>query len=247
MLKIAVCDDDALDLNLIQDLVLEYMKDHPNPGVAITQFDSSERLLERLKTETYHIYLLDILMNGKNGIEVGEVIRENDSRAAIIYLTVSPDYALASYSVDAQYYLLKPIEKEKFFRILGREIENLAKESGTYITVRTKNGIKSIRTDLIMYVEQNYHVFTYHLTNDTSIESITSRARFDQELQVLLNDPRFVKISSSMLVSLRCIKTINAKGLILQNGKELLIARAYSEAKHRYMEYIIQGVKQDDI
>lgn len=247
MLKIAVCDDDTLDLNLIQDLVLEYMKDHPNPGVTITQFDSSERLLERLKTETYHIYLLDILMNGKNGIEVGEVIRENDSRAAIIYLTVSPDYALASYSVDAQYYLLKPIEKEKFFRILGREIENLAKESGNYITVRTKNGIKSIRTDLIMYVEQNYHVFTYHLTNDTSVESITSRARFDQELHVLLNDPRFVKISSSMLVSLRCIRTINKKGLILQNGKELLIARAYSEAKHRYMEYMIQRVKQDEI
>lgn len=247
MLKIAVCDDEPLDLNRIQDLVSEYMKEHPTPGVTITRFESSERLLERLEKETFHIYLLDILMNGKNGIEVGEVIRENDSRAAIIYLTVSPDYALASYSVDAQYYLLKPIEKEKFFRILGREIENLANEKGTYITVRTKSGIKSIRTDLIMYVEQNYHVFTYHLTNDTVLESVTSRASFDQQLQVLLKDSRFVKISSSMLVSLRCIKTINKKGLILQNGTELLIARAYSEAKHRYMEYMIQGVKQDDI
>lgn len=59
------------------------MKDHPNPGVTITRFDSSERLLECLKNETYHIYLLDILMNGKNGIEVGEVIREKDSHAAI--------------------------------------------------------------------------------------------------------------------------------------------------------------------
>ncbi|MCD7994495.1 MAG: LytTR family DNA-binding domain-containing protein [Clostridia bacterium] len=239
MLKIAVCDDEPLDLNRIQDLVSEYMKNHPTPGVTITRFESSERLLERLEKETFHIYLLDILMNGKNGIEVGEVIRENDSRAAIIYLTVSPDYALASYSVDAQYYLLKPIEKEKFFRILGREIENLANEKGTYITVRTKSGIKSIRTDLIMYVEQNYHVFTYHLTNDTDLESVTSRASFDQQLQVLLKDSRFVKISSSMLVSLRCIKTINKKGLILQNGTELLIARAYSEAKHCYMEYMI--------
>ena len=247
MLKIAVCDDEPLDLNRIQDLVSEYMKEHPNPGVTITRFDSSERLLERLKNETYHIYLLDILMNGKNGIEVGEVIRKNDSHAAIIYLTVSPDYALASYSVDAQYYLLKPIERETFFRILGREIENLAKESGAYITVRTKNGIHSLRTDLIMYVEQNYHVFTYHLTNGTVLESVTSRAGFDQELQALLNDSRFVKISSSMLVSLRCIKTINKKGLILQNGKELLVARAYSEAKHRYMEYMIQGVKQNDL
>ena len=45
---------------------------------------------------------------------------------------------------------------------------------------------------------------------------------------------------------MRCIKTINKKGLILQNGKELLVARAYSEAKHRYMEYMIQGVKQED-
>ena len=246
MLKIAVCDDEPLDLNRIQDLVSEYIKDHPNPGVTITRFDSSESLLERLKNETYQIYLLDILMNGKNGIEVGEVIRENDSHAAIIYLTVSPDYALASYSVDAQYYLLKPVEKEKFFRILGREIENLTKKTDTYITVRTKDGLKSIRTDLIMYVEQNYHVFSYHLTHDMVLESVTSRASFDQELQDLLSDSRFVKISSSILVSMRCIKTINKKGLILQNGKELLVARAYSEAKHRYMEYMIQGVKQED-
>ena len=246
MLKIAVCDDEPLDLNRIQDLVSEYIKDHPNPGVTITRFDSSESLIERLKNETYQIYLLDILMNGKNGIEVGEVIRENDSHAAIIYLTVSPDYALASYSVDAQYYLLKPVEKEKFFRILGREIENLTKKTDTYITVRTKDGLKSIRTDLIMYVEQNYHVFSYHLTNDMVLESVTSRASFDQELQDLLSDSRFVKISSSILVSMRCIKTINKKGLILQNGKELLVARAYSEAKHRYMEYMIQGVKQED-
>lgn len=247
MLKIAVCDDEPMDLDQIQDLVSEYTKDHPDLGIAVTRFDSSECLLERLQRETYHIYLLDILMDGKNGIEVGKEIRENDSRAAIIYLTVSPDYALASYSVDAQYYFLKPLEKESFFRILGREIENLARENGAYITVRTKNGIQSVRTDLIIYVEQNYHVFTYHLTNGTILESITSRSSFDQELCILLNDPKFVKISSSLIVNLRCVKSISKRSFIMQGGTELLIARAYTEAKHRYMEYMIQGVKQDGI
>ena len=59
MLKIAVCDDEPLDLNRIQDLVSEYIKDHPNPGVTITRFDSSESLLAVSYT---HLTLPTILL-----------------------------------------------------------------------------------------------------------------------------------------------------------------------------------------
>ncbi len=243
MLKIAICEDEPLDLDRIQNLVSEYTKNNSDLNISVTLFDSSKSLIERLKEEDFNIYLLDIIMDGKDGIEVGTAIRENDEKAAIIYLSSSPDYAVASYSVDAQYYLVKPFVKEKFFQVLQREIGRLAKETETYMTVRTKKGPVSICVDLILYVEQNYHVFTYHLSNDRILQSVTSRARFDQELSMLLKDPRFVKISASLIVNLGWIKCLNQKGFIMKNGAELLIARSCSDAKRRYTEYMVQGAR----
>ena len=96
MLKIAICDDDLPDLQRIYDLIAEYTKDHSELDISVTAFKSSDALLKQIGSQRYHIYILDVMMDGLDGIEVGAAIRKTDESAAIIYLTVSPDYALAS-------------------------------------------------------------------------------------------------------------------------------------------------------
>lgn len=64
--------------------------------------------------ETFHIYILDIIMPDINGVQVGAALREQGDDGLIIYLTSSPDFALESCNTDALHYLLKPIDSDSF-------------------------------------------------------------------------------------------------------------------------------------
>lgn len=54
------------------------------------------------------IILLDIVMPLLNGMDTARELRAQDTAVKIIFLTSSPEFALESYEVRAQDYLLKP-------------------------------------------------------------------------------------------------------------------------------------------
>ena len=109
MLHIAICDDEQEQLALSEKLLQEYHELHPELNLRVDTFSSGAALLEHLRTTgSFDIYLLDILMPGENGIELGLKIRKTDQCGRIFYLTTSPDYAIDSYLTKASQYLLKP-------------------------------------------------------------------------------------------------------------------------------------------
>ena len=57
----------------------------------------------------FDIYILDILMPGMDGIELGVRLRELGYDGSIIYLTSSTDFAIDSYKAEASNYILKPV------------------------------------------------------------------------------------------------------------------------------------------
>lgn len=246
MIRLAVCDDEPLDLQNIKMMLSDYLREHSESGITVTSFHSADELLKRIESERFHIYLLDILMDGKNGIQVGEMIRRKDQKAAIIFLTISPDYAVASYTVDAFYYLLKPLNKETFEPVLERAIRDFKGGPEECLVIRTKLGTVSVRSSHIMYVEYHSHTLTYHLTNGTCVDSLTIRTSFDKGVEPLLENTSFVKISASFIVNLTCVKSITGKGFLMPDGTKLNITRTYTEAKQRYLEYMINGGRKPE-
>lgn len=249
MIKIAICDDNLPELRQIQKMVGCYLREHPEYAFRVSAFSSPERLLDQLQKESYHIYLLDIIMAVMNGIEIGRLIRKTDRRAAIIYLTSSPDYAVASYTVGAYYYLLKPIEEEKLLPVLERAIGDFQDQNDSLFQVPTRKGLVSVFANQIMYVEYHNHIVTYHLQDGRQIDSTTIRVSFDSVIKPLLLLPAspYAKISSSFLVNLNHVSDIYKNGFLMPDGAGLTITRPYSEARHRYMELILKGVRQHDL
>ena len=97
--------------------------------MTVTVFSSSAALLEHLRVRgTFDIYLLDVIMPGQNGIELGLSIREFDQGGRIIYLTASSDFAVDSYRAKASDYLLKPLDKSRLFQSLDNIIKSLELE-----------------------------------------------------------------------------------------------------------------------
>ena len=139
MLKIALCDDEPGQRSLTGGLLREYMEQRPSLAARLTVVSSGEELLEQAEAEGgFDLYVLDVIMPELSGIDVGVKLRELGSGAPIIYLTTSPDYAVASYNAQAAGYLLKPVEREALFPLLDRVLKELAQEESRILTVKRR-------------------------------------------------------------------------------------------------------------
>lgn len=240
MLKIAICDDEVQELSYLKTLINEYAKKHPQLNVSCVCCQSSEELLLYVQKDAFHIYLLDIIMKGKDGIAIGEAIRNVDKKAAIIYTTSSPDYAVQSYTVNAFYYLLKPLGSKDLFPILDRAAKSFEKKINTCLLVRTRDGLFSIKKSTIVYIEYHSHSMSYYLEDGTVINSLSFRENFDQASEAILADELFAKISKSYIINFSQVEHITKKGFFMKNGTEISVSRLYTGAKKAYMDYILE-------
>ena len=112
VIRIAICDDLYNERNMIQSLLTSIQNEEQKLEFNITQYEEGEALLMDMEENLseFDLVILDIYMDGINGMETARKIRENDINIPIVFLTASPDFALESYDVNAFGYLLKPVK-----------------------------------------------------------------------------------------------------------------------------------------
>ena len=241
MLQIAICDDETDELERISRLTTSYAEAHPEFNITCAQFFSPCDLLEALeKDRHFDIYLLDVLMPELNGLSVGRAIRTRDSSATIIYLSFSPDYAVESYRVRAQDYLLKPFTQTDFFATLDAAIKTIDAEDARRLLIRTQAGIETIPFYQITYVESYEHHFFCGLTDGRVLKSKTQRVSFGSFIAPLLGDGRFIQTSVSYAVNMQHIRSITGEGCHMADGTIVPITRAYSGARQAYLDYLLE-------
>ena len=101
-------------------------------------------------------------MPGENGIEIARNIRASGTDTEIIFLTSSPEYAVDSYEVKAQNYLLKPVTEEKFFASIDSILAELdEKDTASFIIYTTEKQYSRIRVSSLVYGEVTHRTITY--------------------------------------------------------------------------------------
>ena len=111
MLRLAICDD-MPEFLLSTKMQLEQWKDKPEELI-IELFNNGDSLIEAHIANPYDIIFLDVLMPLLNGIETASEIRKHDSSVKIVFLTSTSAFAVDSYTVHADNYLLKPVAQDK--------------------------------------------------------------------------------------------------------------------------------------
>ena len=241
MFRIAACDYDGVAIGQLTMLMNQYALEHSDLEISFTPFRSPEELAPHVKRHAFHIYLLDIILGNMDGIELGAAIRQEDEKAVIIYITSSPDYAIQSYSVEAFYYLLKPVGRQSLFPVLDKVFARLNRTQNSTFSIRTRDGVYSVKTSRIVYIEYHSHRLLYHLEDGTSILSNTFRESFDRISAPILKNSSFAKVSSSFIVNFEHVKKITKKGFSMTNDIEITISRLYPNVKREYMDYILKG------
>ena len=120
--RIAICDDEEAQREYLVSLVRSWSAE---AGVTakVTAFSSGESLL--FGKDGQEIFLLDIEMPGIDGIALAQELRKTAPHAPIVFITGYDRYLAKGYDVAALHYLLKPLDKDKFFAVLNRAAEQL--------------------------------------------------------------------------------------------------------------------------
>lgn len=239
-MRIAVCDDDAQDLLHISKLVSEYLSGKPSPGrTELVGFVSGLELISQLDSgRSFDVFLLDIIMPKMNGMQLAAEIRGRDQVAKIIFLTSSAEYAVESYSVGAFGYLLKPIQGDKLFPVLGRVCNDISRMQGQQIVVRTRAGFSKLLFDEITYVEVLSRTVYFHRTSGATLESTST---ISQVGTVLLADNRFIKPHRSYIVNLDYARSLSEDSFRMTDSACVPISRnVIKPTKQAYMNHSFQ-------
>lgn len=111
MLKLALCDDDPVMMEILETY-FEQLKD---AQIDYDVYFSAEELYNKnMQQITYDVYILDIEMQGMNGLELAKSLRNDVPNSLIIFLTSYSKYVFDVFEAITFDFLLKPIQYDKF-------------------------------------------------------------------------------------------------------------------------------------
>lgn len=216
MKRIAVCDDDPQDREAVLTLLREYLDQH-ELSVGVDAYSGGEAFLAD-ELDSFGLVILDIFMQGLNGIETARRIRDAHPDLQIIFCSSSNAYAAESYEVCALQYLTKPVQREKLFSTLDRFFRSrLALRT---LSFRYNRLDEQVYLDRVLWIETRDHRCVIH-TLDGDFETRTTL----QQLKDQLCDGDFVKPIRYALVSLQAVATVSGDMLLLKNGETIPISR----------------------
>lgn len=231
-MRIAICDDEKEICGQLKRLVLRQRAD-----CEVFLFDSGRQLLET--RQRFHIILMDIQMEGMNGIETAKALRMKDENAVLIFVTALKDYVFDAFDVSAFHYLLKPVSEDKFrmvFESACRQAQKREEEEGEKIFFRTRMRSFTLLKRDILYVESRGRKVDIH----TVRECVTVYATMNGLAEQL--GESFYRCHRGYLVNLSHVAEYEPDRILLRNGETVFMARdKYAEFIKVYMGFLKRG------
>ncbi len=241
MFRIAVCEDEQVQMEYLEKLILQWQKD-TGEGVAVDTFCSAEQFLfEAEERKAYDLLLLDIQMGKMNGMELARKMREQDAKVKIVFLTGVKEYAIEGYEVGALRYLLKPVKEAELFALLSKLVMELREEAEDYFVFQSGGMTERIAFRDILYVEADSHYVVlkayYRDSAENKTESRKWKASFSS-LSQQLETQNFFLLRRGLYVNLEKVERIGKRECFLENGEQLPISKSrYQEFNERFIAY----------
>ena len=239
-MKVAICDDDINQLEVIKAAMKNYEAAHDKHTYEIECFDNPLEFLQRSeKTGGYDILLLDICMPGILGTDIAKEIRKKKEKSEIVFLTASQDFAVEAFSLKAAHYVVKPFTAEQFAEALDRATEKFTSKQNRNINIKLQNGdLRFIELNEIMYVESFRHTQCIYLKSGESIEARETLAKLSSMFDEV-SKGQFICPYKGFIVNQKSIRGIEPAKIILKNGKEIpIVKRNFAAIKQQYFSFI---------
>lgn len=216
-MRMAIVDDSLVDALLLEKYLHQYCEEKSLTCTHV-HYKSAADFLEHYQP-CFDLIIMDIDMPGINGVDAARRLRAEGDNVVLMFVTNMPQYALAGFEVEAVDYILKPVTYQTFALKLERALRFVQRNREEQLALRTAEGLVSVSTADILYVESVLHYLSYN-TADEEYKVRGTMAQAEKELRPF----RFVRCSSGLLVNLRYVKSIGKEDVML-GGIRLKMSR----------------------
>lgn len=214
-MKIAICDDDIMDLQYLQTLIFEY-----DATLETILFQTAKELLAAFQTDFFDIVFMDIEMEHPNGYEAAEILMQKKDRPLIIFVTNSGEYTIRGYGVAFRY-MPKPLSRDAVFHVLSLALETISPQK-IEVDLLSKKVYISVRD--VYYAEASDHVVMLY----TKSGDFQCRCQL-KDIESQLPVGKFARPHNSFVISLGEVETSARTSLVLTNGTTIPILRSVND------------------
>lgn len=222
MLNIAICDDDALILSKVEELVGVFFRTHCIE-IKMQSYQLSENLTYDLQDGLYYdLFLLDIEMPGIDGRELAKSIHNNMPAAKVIFITSHLEYAVEAYEFSIFRYIPKMAIEEKLFAALNDFYKLYRLERNEFYTIQVKNYVEQLSYRDILYILKEGKYAVFHLANGRTNSVRKTLAQVFKEI----NKDYFYFADRGCIVNLANVIGMNENGILFSDNQRLAISKA---------------------
>ncbi|GAB0171171.1 LytTR family DNA-binding domain-containing protein [Lysinibacillus sp. CTST325] len=222
MIKTAICDDIPQMADAVEELLIQYNQKLFESNV----FYYPEKLIRHMKKTEFDLFILDIEFPNTTGIDLAEIIRQNNLNVPIIFLTNYREYMEDVFKVHTFDFIIKPVTKENLFPVLDRVTRYLDVREERFIFSYNKISY-SLHINELVYFEKSRRQVIIHSLNEDYVSNMSTTTILSK-----LNDC-FVQVHASFIVNVKYIKEIGNNFLVLKkdnnNSIEIPMSRKYKE------------------
>lgn len=231
-MKIAICDDEPQDRALVAALAGE-IAEQEHIACEFFHYADGTSLLRALQNGAqYHVLLLDVMMEGINGMDLAEMVRKSDMQTAIVFISNNRELALRGYEVSAVRYLAKPLDCEKLREALLYCYR--AAFNRQEIALPTSRGTRRIVLSDLIYAETWGRGVRLNLVDGQ--EEVNVKI---SELEEMLPRRQFVICHRAFLVNLAYVQYLRYCELELKTGGTLPVSKyRQSATRERLINYL---------
>ena len=235
--RIAVCDDDLAYAQSMENLIIQCCE-KMQILYEVKIYYSGEELLNA--AEETDLLFLDVKMNGIDGIQVKDELRQNDLIKKIVFVTGHAEYMQTAFGIKVIGFECKPIREEIIKKWISVAMEEL--QSG-WVTILADDKEITIGENKIHYLEAvKDYVRLYQTGNKNTILFASSM----KQCEKTLNQELFIRVHKSYIVNMQFIKRINGNAIMLYGYETAIpIGRTYKNlVKERYQQYLKSVMKR---
>lgn len=231
-LRIAVCDDEAIDRQQAEKLTTKIMEAE-GLACSVSLYESATSLLTAIQGGAqFYILLLDVMMEGLDGMELAATLRKLGDSTAIIFISSNREMALRGYEVSAVRYLAKPLREKQLREALLYCYKTFCEKKE--ILLLTEKGQSKLSPASIVYVEPWERGSRLQLTSGP----IETTAKFS-DLTAILPERSFALCHRTILVNLAFVKHLRSYEIELADGRTLPVSKhRVSDLKKRLLGYV---------
>lgn len=224
MLRIAVCDDIPFCAERLAGIIAAWSRER-GTMIQIMKFQSGEEILFEIENSgDFTAVFLDIELNGINGIETAEKIREQNRFINVVFVSQYDTYFKEMFrGMYPVQFLEKPARRRRIFHIMD-QIEEQQKYVFENFQFQYNHHIYSINLREVMYFVSEKRTVRILLMTGREYRLYNKLDEVERALKSYRNP--FVRIHQSYLVNGLQIENYHRRKVMLRNKNILPISRS---------------------